>query len=131
LSKSGVIVEHISRIAAILQIPPLVMFLWTPVVDVKLRRRTWLVLAALSGATCVCLACPLIGTSHFNLLTILLFLSGAVLALVYASCGGLMVTTVSRSEQGKAAAWNQAGNFGGCLLGAAVVLSYGPKTGSA
>ncbi len=122
LSKSGVTVEQISRIAAILQIPPTLMFIWTPVVDVKLRRRTWLVLAAFSGATCVCVACPLIGPSYFNLLAVLLFLSGSVLALVYASCGGLMATTLSPSEQGKAAAWNQGGNFGGGVLGAAVVL---------
>jgi hypothetical protein len=80
LSKTGVPVEGISRIAAILQIPPLLMFLWTPVVDVKLRRRTWLVLAAVSSSICVFLACLLIGPSHFNLLTALLFLGGDLLA---------------------------------------------------
>jgi MFS transporter, PAT family, beta-lactamase induction signal transducer AmpG len=122
LSKAGIPVEGISRIAAILQIPPLLMFLWTPVVDVKLRRRTWLVLAAVSSSICVFFACPLIGPSHFNLLTALLFLGGAVLALVFTSCGGLMATMLSPSRQAKAAAWNQAGNFGGGVLGAAVVL---------
>lgn len=122
LSKTGVPVEGISRIAAILQIPPLLMFLWTPVVDVKLRRRTWLVLSGVSSSICVFLACPLIGPSHFNLLAALLFLSGAVLALVFASCGGLMATMLSSSGQNKAAAWNQAGNFGGGVLGASMVL---------
>jgi hypothetical protein len=67
LTKSGVAVEDISRMAAILQIPPMLMFLWTPVVDVKLRRRTWLVLAAATSATCVCLACPLVGPSLWGL----------------------------------------------------------------
>lgn len=122
LTKSGVAVEDISRMAAILQIPPMLMFLWTPVVDVKLRRRTWLVLAAATSATCVCLACPLVGPSHFNLIIVLLFFSGAVLALVFASNGGLMATTLSAFRQAKAAAWNQAGNFGGGVLGAALVL---------
>lgn len=122
LAKSGVPVESISRIAAILQIPPLLMFLWTPVVDVKLRRRAWLVLAAAVSAAFVCLACLLIGPSHFDLLTALLFLGGAVLALVMASGGGLMATMLSQAGQAKAAAWNQAGNFGGGVLGAAVVL---------
>jgi hypothetical protein len=42
LSNAGVPVEQISPVAATLQLPPLLMFLWTPVVDVKLRRRTWL-----------------------------------------------------------------------------------------
>jgi len=122
MSKSGVGVEQISRMAAILQIPPMLMFLWTPVVDVRLRRRTWLVLAASSAAALVFIACPLIGASHFNVLAVLLFLTGAVLALVYASCGGLMTRTLSADGQGKAAAWSEAGNFGGGVLGAALVL---------
>jgi MFS family permease len=122
LSKSGVSVEQISRMAAILQIPPMLMFLWTPVVDVRLRRRAWLLLAASAASALVVIACPLIGTSHFNLLAVLLFLTGGVLALVYASCGGLMTRTLSAAGQGEAAAWNQAGNFGGGVLGAALVL---------
>jgi MFS family permease len=122
LSKSGVTVEQISRMASILQIPPLLMFLWTPAVDIRLRRRTWLVLGALSGAICVGVACPLIGPSYFNPLAVLLFLAGSVLALVYAACGGLMATTFSRSAQGKAAAWLTGGNFGGGVVGAAFVL---------
>jgi len=72
MSKSGVGVEQISRMAAILQIPPMLMFLWTPVVDVRLRRRTWLVLAALSAAALVFIACPLIDASSFNVLAVLL-----------------------------------------------------------
>jgi hypothetical protein len=67
------------------------------------------------------LACPLVGPSHFNLIIVLLFFSGAVLALVFASNGGLMATTLSAFRQAKAAAWNQAGNFGGGVLGAALV----------
>src|SRR5262249_40060165 len=122
LSKSGVAVEDISRMAAILQIPPMLMFLWTPIVDVKLRRRTWLVLAAATSATCVFLACPLMGPSHFNVLVFLLVFSGAVLSLVSTTNGGLMATTLPAFRQSKAAAWNQAGNFGGGVLGAAVVL---------
>ena len=128
LSKSGASVEHISQMAAILTLPPTLMFLWTPVVDVKLRRRTWLVLAACSAAACVCFACPLIGASHFRLLAVLLFVGGALVGLVFASCGGLMATTLSPSAQGKAAGWSSAGNFGGGVLGAALVLWMAQKT---
>jgi MFS family permease len=128
LSKSGASVEHISQMAAILTLPPMLMFLWTPVVDVKLRRRTWLVLAACSAAACACLACPLIGPAHFSLLACLLFVGGALVALVFASCGGLMATTLSPSAQGKAAAWSQVGNWGGGVLGAALVLWLAQRT---
>jgi hypothetical protein len=41
LSKTGVPVEGISRIAAILQIPPLLMFLWTPMSAAMCSARPW------------------------------------------------------------------------------------------
>lgn len=44
LSQAGLTIGQIARINAILQIPSILLFLWTPVVDVNLRRRTWLVL---------------------------------------------------------------------------------------
>jgi PAT family beta-lactamase induction signal transducer AmpG len=122
LSRAGVPLEQIARIAALLQLPPILMFLWTPIVDVKLRRRTWLVLGASATALCVWVACSLLGASHLKLLTAFLLSGGVVVALVMASCGGLMVTMLPASAQAKASAWNQAGNFGGGVLGAAVVL---------
>jgi PAT family beta-lactamase induction signal transducer AmpG len=122
LSKAGVPVEQISRVAAILQLPPLLMFLWTPVVDVKLRRRTWLLLGAAATALSLWLTELFLGPSHLSFVTAVLFLGGCVAALVPASGGGLMAATLSPSAQSKAAGWNQAGNFGGGVLGAAVVL---------
>ena len=121
LSQAGLTIGQIARINAILQVPPILMFLWTPVVDVKLRRRTWLVLGASATALLFWVACQ-IGTAHVTLFTVLLFFSGVVVALVMASCGGLMATLLSVPAQAKASGWNQAGNFGGGVLGAAVVL---------
>jgi hypothetical protein len=91
LSQAGLTIEQIARINAILQVPPILLFLWTPVVDVKLRRCTWLVLGALATSLLLWIACQF-GTSHVRLLTALLFFAGVVVALVMASCGGLMAT---------------------------------------
>jgi MFS family permease len=121
LSQAGLAIGQIARINAILQVPPILLFLWTPVVDVKLRRRTWLVLGALATALLLWVACQ-IGTTHVRLLTALLFFAGVVVALVPASCGGLMATMLSASAQAKASGWNQAGNWGGVGLGGAAVL---------
>jgi MFS family permease len=121
LSQAGLTIGQIARINAILQVPPILLFLWTPVVDVKLRRRTWLVLGASATALLFWVACQL-GTSHVKLFTALLFFAGVVAALVMASCGGLMATMLSLPAQAKASGWNQAGNFGGGVSGAAVVL---------
>lgn len=122
LSRAGVPVEEIARIGSILYVPPILMFLWTPIVDVKLRRRTWLLLGASVTALCLWVSGLLLGPSHLKLLTALLFFGGCVVALVAASCGGMMATMLSASAQSKAAGWNQAGNFGGGVLGAAIVL---------
>jgi MFS transporter, PAT family, beta-lactamase induction signal transducer AmpG len=121
LSQAGLTVGQVARINAILQLPPILMFLWTPVVDVKLRRRTWLVLGALATSLLFWLACQ-VGTAHVRLLTTLLFFAGVVVALVPAGCGGLMATMLSPFQQAKASAWNQAGNWGGVGLGSALVL---------
>src|SRR5258707_10957638 len=112
LSQAGLTIGQIARINAILQVPPILMFLWTPVVDVKLRRRTWLVLGASATALLFWVACQ-IGTAHVTLFTALLFFSGVVVALVMASCGGLIATLLSGSAPGKASGWDQAGKFCG------------------
>jgi MFS family permease len=121
LSQAGLTIGQIARLNAILQVPPILLFLWTPVVDVKLRRRTWLVLGALATALLLWVACQ-IGTTHVRLLTALLFFAGVVVALVPASCAGLMATLLSATAQAKASGWNQAGNWGGVGLGGAAVL---------
>jgi MFS family permease len=121
LSQAGLAIGQIARISAILQVPPILLFLWTPVVDVKLRRRTWLVLGALVTSLLLWVACQF-GTSHVRVLTALLFFAGVVVALVPAGCGGLMATMLPVSAQAKASGWNQAGNWAGVGLGGAVVL---------
>src|SRR5215467_262702 len=122
LRRAGVPVEEIARIGSLLYVSPILMFLWTSVVDVKLRRRTWLMLGASVTALCMFVANLLLGPSHLKLLTLFLFIGGCVVALVAASCGGLMATMLSASAQSKAAGWNMVGNYGGGFLGAALVL---------
>jgi len=67
-------------------------------------------------------AFPLIGASHLNVMTALILAAGIADSLVMASCGGLMVKTLTAAEQGKASAWTEAGQLGGGALGGAVVI---------
>jgi hypothetical protein len=105
-------------------LPTVLVFLWAPLVDVKLRRQIWLVIGAVGTSLGLCLAFPLIRASHLKLMTALILAAGVVDSLVMASCGGLMETTLSAPAQAKAAAWQQAGQFGGVTLGGAVVLWF-------
>jgi MFS transporter, PAT family, beta-lactamase induction signal transducer AmpG len=122
LAKSGVSVDEIGRISSIMQLPTVFYFLWAPLVDIKLRRRTWLVLAALVSAICLCVAMPFIGPRHLHLLTALIFAGFAASMMVSATLGGLMVTTLSYAGQAKASAWHQAGNLGAGTLGGAATM---------
>jgi hypothetical protein len=51
-----------------------VIFLWAPLVDIKLGRRTWLAIAIFATAVSVCTYFPLIGATHVNLMTALILL---------------------------------------------------------
>jgi len=122
LGKAGVPVERIANIGSLLYIPTIFYFLWAPLVDMKLRRRTWLVLASFLSAACLGLAMPLVGTSHLALVTVALFAGQVINVLVSSAQGGLMVTALAPADQAKASGWTQAGNLGGGAIGAGITL---------
>jgi len=122
LAQAGVPVDRIASISSIINLPGVIGFLFAPVVDIKFRRRTWLVLASFGTALSACLYFPLIGAAHLMLMTALILAGGLITFLVGAACGGLMVKTLSKSAQSKAAAWIMAGQLGGGALGAALIL---------
>ena len=122
LAQAGVPVDRIATISSIINLPGVIGFFFAPVVDIKFRRRTWLVLASFGTAVFACLYFPLIGASHLMLMTALILAGGLITFLVSAACGGLIVKTLSESAQSKASAWIMAGQLGGGALGAALIL---------
>lgn len=122
LAQAGVAVDRIASISSIVNLPGVIGFLFAPIVDIKLRRRTWLAIATFGTALSLCLYFPLIGVSHLLIMTLLIVFGGLVTFLVAAACGGLIVKTLSESDQSKAAAWMMAGQLGGGALGAALIL---------
>src|SRR5258708_10563540 len=122
LAQAGVSVYQVASIASLVHLPATLMFLWAPLVDVKLRRRTWLMIGAIATALFLCAAFPLIGASHLKSMTALILGAGFADTLIAAACGGLLVTTLSAPAQAKASAWQNAGQLGGGALGGAAVL---------
>ena len=59
LAQAGVPVDRIASISSIINLPGVIGFLFAPVVDIKFRRRTWLVLASFGTALSACLYFPL------------------------------------------------------------------------
>ena len=122
LGKAGISVERIANIESLLQIPTVFYFFWAPLVDMKLRRRTWLVTVSFLTAACLVLAMPLVGPSHLGGVTALLFGGMAINVLCSSAQGGLMVSSLSRAGQAQASGWSQAGNLGGGALGGGITL---------
>lgn len=122
LAQAGVSIDRIASISSMVNLPGTFVFLWAPLADVKLRRRTWLSLGIFGSALFACIYFPLIGPSHLTWMTTLILTAGVAESLIVAACGGLMVRTLSTLAQVKASAWWQAGFLGGGALGGAAIL---------
>src|SRR5262244_2785481 len=55
--RAGIDVESIGWYGALLLFPPMVQFLYAPIVDVGPSRKQWLILVAAIGAACLMTAC--------------------------------------------------------------------------
>ncbi|HLK46767.1 MAG TPA: hypothetical protein VKT49_01455 [Bryobacteraceae bacterium] len=122
LGQAGVPVDRIANLESLLQVPTVIYFFWAPLVDMKLRKRTWLMLASFASAGCLAFATPLMSTRYLTAVTALLFAGMTINVLVSSAQGGLMVSTLSRAGQAQASGWTQAGNLGGGALGAGITL---------
>lgn len=120
LRKYGVSVDQIAGIVVVANLPSIWSFLWSPLADVGLRRRSWMVLAALgAGATG---GTAILGIQAPQaLLTTLLFLMNLFGGLLSSTCGALLAT-MPAELRGRSAGWYQAGNTGGAALGGAVLI---------
>lgn len=123
LRKAGLPMEQIAVISAISMLPLAYQLFWAPVIDLGIRRRSWLVLCATLGAFCLAVTMFIKVPSHLLEYQIMLVLGQGLCGLV-ASCNGALVsTTVDPSKRGRAAGWVNAANLGAAALGGGLVLT--------
>jgi hypothetical protein len=128
LARAGVPVDEIANVNSNSNLPGIVGLLLAPVVDIKLRRRTWLAIGAFGTAIGACFYFPLIGAVHVILLTWIVFAAGMITFLVVAACGGMMVKLLAEGDQPIAAAWIQVGILGGGALSGALLVWLAQRT---
>ncbi len=120
LRKNGVPVDKIAPVVAIATLPAIWYFLWSPLADAGLRRRTCVLLsaaaAALAGAAAV-----LSVHGSLSFLTLLLFVANACSGLL-GSANGALLTAMPDALRGRSAGWYQAGNLGGGAVGGGLVI---------
>src|SRR5258705_5439150 len=91
LRRQGVGIGRTSQIIALLILPQTIYFLWSPITDFWIRRRTWLMVGATGSALTLAAAfhrTPL----HTPAAVALMFLSACFGQLIVSSCGGMMGT---------------------------------------
>lgn len=126
LRQFGVTTGEIATIVAFITLPTTLNFLWGPIVDFLLPRRTWMVLATAATAALFFIGILQLH-SHINLARWLLFLGFATCTMTSACCGGLMASTLTSAEKGKAAGWYNAGSLGASAVGGGVLLFFAER----
>lgn len=117
LRNEGVAPDRAASIAALVALPHAIYFLWGPVTDFWLRRRTWLLIAAATAAITLlaAFAQPTLATPWA---VALLFLGACLGVIVAAACGGMMGTLGSEANKRRASSAYQIGSL---TIGAAAI----------
>ena len=110
LRDEGVAPGRAASIAALLSLPHAIYFLWGPLTDFWMRRRTWLLLAAAASAIAMVVAFrqPRLASPWA---VGLLFLSACLGVFVVAACGGILGTLHSELSRRRAGSFYQSGSL--------------------
>jgi len=118
LTQAGVGVEEVAALVAASYIPQTWKFLWAPVADTTLSRKTWYLLAGLVSALGIFVtgAVPADAQS-LPLLYAAVLVSNLASTFLAMATESLMVYNTPPELQGRASGWFQAGNLRGNGLG--------------
>lgn len=123
LRDQGVDPGRAASIAALLSLPHAIYFLWGPLTDFWMRRRTWLLLASLASAIAMVAAFhqPQLGSP---LAVALLFLSACFGVFVVAACGGILGTLHSELSRRRAGSFYQSGSLAFGAIAVYILVTY-------
>jgi MFS family permease len=108
---------------AISYLPHTWKFLWAPIADVTLTRRSWYVIACLMTAVGLWATAALPATATgLRVLTMVVLVSNFAVTFLGMSVESLMAYNATDEEKGRAGGWFQAGNLGGTGIGGGVGL---------
>jgi PAT family beta-lactamase induction signal transducer AmpG len=121
LSQRGIGSGEQSRLVFLLALPTMIYFIWSPLTDFLVKRRTWLLIGGLSAG--VLMAASL---SENNLRStsaiVVMFLAACCAQLVVSSCGGMMGELGSERTRRTAVSFYQGGSLAFGALAALVLI---------
>lgn len=128
LRQQGVGIGRTSEIISLLILPQTIYFLWSPITDFWIRRRTWLMVGAVASA--LTMAAAFHGRRLDTPLAVaLMFLSACFGQLVVSSCGGMMGTLRSEVTRRKASSVYQGAALAFGALGVFVLARLAERMG--
>ena len=122
LRAAGLSMTDVTAVTAATSLPHLIKFLWAPVVDLTLSRKTWYWIAAAVVAAAYFGLTALPAQGHVGLLTALVIGQAVAATVLGMALDSLLAHHTTPEQKGKAAGWFQAGNLSGSALGAALGL---------
>jgi MFS transporter, PAT family, beta-lactamase induction signal transducer AmpG len=122
LREQGVSPHSIASQRALLLLPGSLFFLWSPVTDFLLRRRTWFLASSVAAALAVMLALEMKSYASRSAVT-LLWIASCLILLGSAALGGLVASLMRQDQKTRVGCFLQAGNLaGGALSGGGLLL---------
>jgi len=125
-TRQGIDMARGAGIISLLNLPQTIYFLWSPITDFWIRRRTWLMLAATAGAIGLVIVFQIPNLAS-PAAVIMLFLSACFAQLVVAACGGIMGSLRSEAVRRRASSFYQAGSLAFGAVGIFVVASLAER----
>lgn len=107
--------------------PPIVQFMYAPIVDVGPKRKHWLVLVTVIGAVCFGASVMMPLPSRMAAFLALAFLGQTISGLSGSCNGGLLATTMPDHLRGAAGGWLNVGNLAGGAVSAVLTLTMAER----
>ena len=118
---AGLQLDKIGWFVTLLFIPPILQFLYAPIVDIGLARKHWLIVLSCLGAACFFGALQM-KLPDDTVPFLSLAVAGTLISGLTGSCnGGLMAQLIPDHQRGQASAALNVGNLSGSALSGALV----------
>jgi PAT family beta-lactamase induction signal transducer AmpG len=126
MRSQGISPAREGSIIALLNLPSTIYFLWSPVTDFWIRRRTWLMVAAAAAAAAMLAAFHQSSLASSRTVG-LIFLSACFGQLIVAGCGGMMGNLHGDARRRRAGSFYQGGSLAFGALAVFVLVSLAER----
>ena len=122
-SKAGIPVAQVAALVAVVFVPHTLKFIWAPLVDATLSRKTWYLIASVfSAAGILATGMVPVQAARLPLLTAVILVSNFAVTFLGMATECLMAYATPAEWKGRAGGWFQAGNLGGSGIGGGIGL---------